>query len=85
MHICGGFAPSFPFPRTKEVDFGRHMPAKDAEAQGNLPRASAQRKLLGEALAKGDPAMVGEAADAYLPLAIGMWHAMEQVDPYTLC
>ena len=80
MQIHGGFAPWFPFPKTTETDFGR-MPAKDAEAQQNIPRASAQRKLLAEALKRGEPGEVAQAADEYLPLAIGMWRAMEQVFP----
>ena len=78
MLICGGFAPSFPFPKTTETDFGK-MPAKDAAAQQNLPRAAAHRKLLGEALKRGEPDKVAQAADEYLPLVIGMWRAMEQV------
>ena len=78
MLICGGFAPSFPFPKTTETDFGK-MPAKDAGARQNIMRAAAQRKLLGEALKRGEPEKVAQAADEYLPLVIGMWRAMEQV------
>ena len=33
---------------------------------------------LAQALNVGDPARVAEAADAYLPLAVGVWRALEQ-------
>ena len=78
MMICGGFAPSFPLPKTKLSDFSR-MPARDGAAQGHLAQAVELRKELSEALTLGDLAQVADAADAYLPLAVGMWRAMEQV------
>jgi hypothetical protein len=77
MIICGGFAPAFPFPKTKPIAFNR-FPAKDGAQQENIARASQLRKELETALASQKAAQIAVAADNYLPLAVGMWRAMEQ-------
>ena len=77
MIICGGFAPAFPFPRTKPTDFTK-IQVGDGAMRQNLVRASELRKALDQALKSKDAAQVADAADAYLPFAVGIWRAMEQ-------
>eukprot|EP00802_Teleaulax_amphioxeia_P001562 Tamp_01564.p1 GENE.Tamp_01564~~Tamp_01564.p1 ORF type:complete len:449 (-),score=61.13 Tamp_01564:132-1478(-) len=72
---CAALA--FPFPRTKPFDFAR-FPRKEPDAEQKLEQAKALRAELAEALNEGNSAKVAEAADAYLPLAVGVWRAMEQ-------
>ena len=77
MIICGGFAPAFPYPRTKPTDFTK-IQVGDGAMRQNLVRASELRKALDQALKSKDAAQVADAADAYLPFAVGIWRAMEQ-------
>jgi len=74
---CVCLLPAFPFPRTKPFDFAR-FPRKEPDAEQKLEQAKALRAELAEALNEGNSAKVAEAADAYLPLAVGVWRAMEQ-------
>ena len=69
--------PAFPFPKTKAFDFSK-FPRKEPDAEQKLARAADMRAELAQALNVGDPARVAEAADAYLPLAVGIWRALEQ-------